>query len=44
MFVLVINHIIHIRNALTCTNFNFGCVIYEQITPQLVSMLSCFFV
>jgi len=29
---------------LTCTNFNFGCVFYEQITPQSVSMLIVFYV
>ena len=31
------------RNALTCTYFNFGCVFYEQINPQSVFMVICFF-
>ena len=43
--VVVIIHTIHIRNALTCTNFNFGCCFFnEQITPQSVFVLFCFFV
>ena len=41
-FVVVILHTIHITNALTDNKFNFGCVIYEQITPQSVFILISF--
>ena len=38
--IVVIIHTIHVRNALTCTNFNLVVLFYEQITPQSVFMLT----
>jgi len=38
-------HTIHIRDALTCTIINFGCVfITNKKTPQTVFMIICYFV